>query len=160
MTFPEPKRRVPWPNSLDESDFLQLSKDELIARYSGRLTNRKYVERAVDAVLEGRVKKHIFTPSGRVLFTVVGRSGDEFIDLDRPFCSCQHFFYRVLGGSGEVCYHLLSNSIAAEIHEFSETVFHDEELGSFMELLSSDLLSRSGDKEDKDNAEPSDTRPR
>jgi len=107
----------------------------LIERFSQRSASRKYLERAVDAVLEGRVKRHRFIPSGRVLHTVVGRSGDEFIDPEKPFCSCQHFFFSVLGGRDQTCYHLLANSIATETH------LHVQK------LLSSDLLSRSGDKE-------------
>jgi predicted nucleic acid-binding Zn finger protein len=122
-------------------------RDELIERFSQRSASRKYLERAVDAVLEGRVKKHRFIPSGRVLHTVVGRSGDEFIDPEKPFCSCQHFFFSVLGGRDQTCYHLLANSIATDTHRYVQTEFHDEEFRYFLKLLSSDLLSRSGDKE-------------
>ena len=58
------------------------------------------------------MKRHVFIPSGRVLFTVVGRSGDEFIDPEKPFCSCRHFFFRVLGGKDPTCYHLLAYEMA------------------------------------------------
>ena len=126
-----------------------LSREELIERYSQRSKNRKYLERAVDAVLEGRVKRHVFNPSGRVLFTVVGRSGDEFIDPEKHFCSCQHFFFSVLGGRDKECYHLLANAIAQETQEFSRTDFHDEEFSTFMRLLSWDLLKRSGSSEEE-----------
>jgi predicted nucleic acid-binding Zn finger protein len=129
------------------------SREELIEKFLSRSDKRKYLERAVDAVIEGRVKRQTFVPSGRVIHTVVGRNGDEFVDPEKPFCSCEHFFFRVMGGKEQPCYHLLAESIAAETQRFSDTEFHDEEFLSFLKLLSHDLLSRSGSREG-DEAEP------
>ena len=126
---------------------LQTHREELIEKFSPSPVSRRYLERAVDAVLEGRVKRHVFAPSGRVLHTVVGRSGDEFIDPEKPFCSCEHFFFSVLGGRDQTCYHLLADSIATETHGYSQTEFHDEEFRYFLKLLSYDLLSRSGHRD-------------
>jgi predicted nucleic acid-binding Zn finger protein len=131
----------------------QSPRDELIEKFSQLSKSRKYLERAVDTVLQGRVKRHVFVPSGRVIYTVVGRSGDEFIDPEKPFCSCQHFFFSVLGGRDQTCYHLLANSIATEAHRSIQIEFHDEEFRDFLKLLSSDLLSRSGGKGDVDQGE-------
>src|SRR5271170_1750051 len=125
----------------------QSPRDELIEKFSQLSKSRKYLERAVDTVLQGRVKRHVFVPSGRVIYTVVGRSGDEFIDPEKPFCSCQHFFFSVLGGRDQTCYHLLANSIAADTHRYISTEFHDEEFRYFLKLLSSDLLSRPGSQD-------------
>lgn len=116
--------------------------------------------RATQAVAEGRVKRHEFFPSGRILYTVVGRSGDELVDPTEPFCSCQHFFFSVLGGRSETCYHLLAYSIATRMDRLSTVRFHDEEFGYFLSLLTSDLLGRSGDKEDKQTRDRSDSVPR
>jgi predicted nucleic acid-binding Zn finger protein len=129
-------------------------REELIEKFFHRSASRKYLERAVDAVLEGRVKRHVFTPSGRVLYTVVGRSGDEFIDPEKPFCSCQHFFFSVLGGRDQSCYHLLANAIATEMGRSVETEFHDEEFRYFLRLLSSDLLSRSKERGGQTSKKP------
>jgi predicted nucleic acid-binding Zn finger protein len=136
------------------------STDEYIARFSRISSNSAHLKKAAEAVLDGCVKKHIFTPSGRILFTVVGRSGDEFIDPEKPFCSCRHFFFRVLGGRDLTCYHLLAYEMAKESQKFDQVEMHDEEFGTFLKLLASDLLDNSRDKEDKDNQEPSDSRPR
>jgi predicted nucleic acid-binding Zn finger protein len=133
----------------------QSPRDELIEKFSQHSTSRKYLERAVDTVLEGRVKRHVFVPSGRVIYTVVGRSGDEFINPEKPFCSCQHFFFSVLGGRDQICYHLLANSIATETRRSIQTEFHDEEFRDFLKLLSSDLLSRSRGKGDINQGEDS-----
>jgi predicted nucleic acid-binding Zn finger protein len=137
------------------------SREELIEKFSHDSSmNPKLLERAIDVVIGGRVKRHVFIPSGRVLYTVVGRKGDEFVDPDKPFCSCQHFFYSVLGGRDETCYHLLASSIATETDSLAQTVFHDEEFKYFLELLTLDLISRSGEKGDKDDVEQPNVGPR
>ena len=128
----------------------QTSKEELVSRFSRTSESRAHLEKAAEAVLAGCVKKHVFTPSGRTLFTVVGRTGDEFIDPEKPFCSCRHFFFRVLGGRDPTCYHLLAYKIAKETQRFDQVEMHDEEFGSFLKLLASDLVGHARDKEDKD----------
>ena len=138
----------------------ETSNDEFAASFSHISGNSAHLKKAAEAVLGGCVKRHVFTPSGRVLFTVVGRSGDEFIDPEKPFCSCRHFFFRVLGGRDLTCYHLLAYEMAKESQNFDQVEMHDEEFGTFLKLLASDLLDNSRDKEDKDNQEPSDSRPR
>lgn len=136
------------------------SREELISSLAHMSDHPGHLKRAAEAVLGGCVKRHVFTPSGRVLYTVVGRSGDEFIDPGKPFCSCNHFFFRVLGGRDRTCYHLLAYEMAKETQRFENVEMHDEEFGAFLRLLASDLLEPSRDKEDKVNQRASDSRPR
>jgi predicted nucleic acid-binding Zn finger protein len=138
------------------------SREDFISVFSQTHTSPDHLKKATDAALSGCVKKHVFNPSGRVLFTVVGRSGDEFIDPQKPFCSCRHFFFRVLGGRDQTCYHLLAYEMAKETQNFDDVEMHDEEFGTFLRLLASDLIAIKRDKkEDKDNQKPSDSsRPR
>ena len=136
------------------------SREEFISRSVGPSNHSGHLKKAAEAAFDRCVKKHIFVPSGRVLFTVVGRSGDEFIDPEKPFCSCRHFFFRVLGGRDATCYHLLAYEMAKEAQSLDQIEMHDEEFGTFLRLLVSDLLNQPRDKEDKDNPEPSDNRPR
>ncbi|MDG6977483.1 MAG: hypothetical protein JRN58_00165 [Nitrososphaerota archaeon] len=98
------------------------------------------LEKAIDAVCSGSVKSHLFLPTGRCIFTVVGSNADEFIDLERLFCSCESYFYRVLGGKTKYCYHLLAYRIASESGLVSEITFDDEEYDVFIRLLASDVL--------------------
>ncbi len=118
---------------------------DFAARFARHSKHAGEFNHAVEAVLDGCVKQHSFMPSGRVLYTVVGRSGEEFIDPARPFCSCKQFFFRVLGGKAETCYHLLSYEIAKEAQLFDQVNFRDEEFGAFLRLLAFDLLK---DKEE------------
>jgi predicted nucleic acid-binding Zn finger protein len=100
------------------------------------------------AVSSGGVKKHIFMPSNRVIYTVVGKSGDEFVDPQKPFCSCSNFFFRVLGGSEELCYHLLSYRIARESKKFDTVVFSDDEYSSLLKAIMRDVLTNAGERQD------------
>ncbi len=136
------------------------SADELASRFVHLSNHQTHLRRAAEAVSDGCVKKQLFLPSGRVLLTVVGRSGDEFIDPDKPFCSCRHFFFRVLGGRDLTCYHLLAYEMAKDAQFVDQVEMHDEEFGTFIKMLALDLMARSRDKEDKDNFEQYESAPR
>jgi predicted nucleic acid-binding Zn finger protein len=86
------------------------------------------------------VKRHTFLPSGRSVFTVVGRNAEEFIDPKRQFCSCESYFYGVLSAKVKNCYHILSFKIADESGLIEEIRFDDEEYDAFFQLLACDVL--------------------
>src|SRR5207245_9547850 len=90
------------------------SREELASHFTQYSKYGNKFPKAIEAVLSGNVKKHTFSPSGRVVLTVVGRDGEEFIDPERPFCSCSNFFFKVLGGGAELCSHLLRYKSASE----------------------------------------------
>ena len=123
------------------------TREELVIRFTRYSRFVGQFDKALDAVLDGCVKMHIFSPSGRVIYTVVGRSGEEFIDPVKPFCSCRNFFFGVLGGRNQTCYHLLSYEVAKEAGMFDRICMHDEEFEYFTRLLVRDLV----DKEDHDS---------
>jgi len=124
----------------EERDALR-EKARGFARYG-----RKF-DRAIDTVLIGGVKEARFLPSGRKVMTVVGRLGDEFIDPERPYCSCSNFFFKVLSGKEELCYHLLSYKIAANTSKVDVVQFSDEEYAAYLAAAIGDVfevLDRSG----------------
>lgn len=98
-------------------------------------------EKAVDTVLAGGVKEGRFLPSGRRVLTVVGRAGDEFIDPDKPYCSCSNFFFKVIGGREDLCYHLLSYKIAAKTGMVDVVEFSDEEYGPYLTATVRDVFA-------------------
>lgn len=98
------------------------------------------LDRAVDTVLAGGVKEARFLPSGRKVLTVVGRLGDEFIDPERPYCSCSNFYFRVLGGREETCYHLISYKIAAKAGRLEVIEFSDDEYGRYLSATVRDVF--------------------
>ena len=97
-------------------------------------------DRAIDTVLAGGVKESVFLPSGRKVITVVGRLGDEFINPGKPYCSCSNFFFRVLGGREETCYHLLSYRMAVETGKLDVVKFSDEEYGAYLTATVRDVF--------------------
>jgi len=105
------------------------------------------LDRAIEAVLVGGVKESVFLPSGRKIITVVGSLGDEFVDPDRPYCSCSNFFFRVMGGREETCYHLLSYTIAERTGRLDVIKFSDDEYGAYFAAAACDVfevLRKSG----------------
>lgn len=98
------------------------------------------LDRAIDAVLAGAVKECRFIPSGRRLVTVVGRFGDEFVDPERPYCSCSNFYFRVLGGREETCYHLISYKVAAKFGKVEVIEFSDDEYGPYLSATVQDVF--------------------
>ena len=104
-------------------------------------------EKAIDAVISGGVKECRFLPSGRRVFSVVGTLGDEFVDPERPYCSCSNFFFRVIGGKEELCYHLLSYRIAVKTGRVAVLEFSDDEYGEYLSAIIKDVfevLTKSG----------------
>jgi predicted nucleic acid-binding Zn finger protein len=115
------------------------SKEELASRFA-RFNEGTEFKKAIDAAFSGCVKKHVFLPSGRSVYTVVGSNADEFIDPDKAYCSCESYFYRVLSDKAKQCYHMLGYKVASESGLVSEVEFADEEYDTFMRLLATDVL--------------------
>ena len=94
-------------------------------------------EESYYTVRTDRVKKYVFTPSGRVLWVVVGRHRDYIILPKANFCTCDDFFFRVLGHEKPMCYHILAVKIA-ELTGRYEVI---EEGDSWYKKLLSEWLS-------------------
>jgi predicted nucleic acid-binding Zn finger protein len=123
------------------------SKEELASRFARHSDQQGQLAKAIEAASGGCVKRHSFLPSGRRIYTVVGRNAEEFIDPEKPFCSCESYFYRVLNAKIKECYHMLSYKIADESGLIEEVRFDDEEYDAFFKLLAYDVLhSREGEK--------------
>jgi predicted nucleic acid-binding Zn finger protein len=89
-------------------------------------------EEAYQAVSQGKVKKYVFTPSGRTRWIVVGRNRDYLILPKAGHCTCEDFFFRVLSHEKPMCYHLLAQKIAEKTGRF-ETI--EEEDGWYRKLM-------------------------
>jgi predicted nucleic acid-binding Zn finger protein len=109
--------------------------------------NETREDRAERVVNKLGVKLHVFDPSGREIWTVVGTEGDALVNIDRfgegkQYCSCDDFHFRVLGGAVSECYHLIAARKARERNLYSKVVFSDEEYASFLRSLLADIFSR------------------
>jgi len=121
---------------------LETEEREALGRELGEFSKygRKF-NKAIDAVISGAVKESLFLPSGRRVYSVVGRLGDEFIDPQKPYCSCSDFFFKVRGGRDELCYHLLSYKMASKTKRLEITRFSDEEYGPYMRAVVGDVFN-------------------
>ena len=117
-----------------------MNKEELRRRFAGYSRHGKKFEKALETVASGGVKGHRFVPSGRVIYTVVGHLGDEFVDPDRHYCSCSNYYFRVLTGREDTCYHLLSYEMAAEAKAVEIADFGDEEYDAMLSVITRDVF--------------------
>ncbi len=95
-------------------------------------------DRIKSLVSEKRIKLHIFEPSNREIWTVVGKSKEHWLDPDEEYCSCPGFYFGKLSGKNR-CYHLESALLAKKENNFEKIIFSDEEYIEFLVGLISDL---------------------
>jgi predicted nucleic acid-binding Zn finger protein len=90
------------------------------------------------AVSEKRVKLHLFEPSNRKIWTVVGQGKEYWVYPQMQFCSCPGFYFGKIDGKKE-CYHLESVKLAEKENKVEMIKFSDDEYGDFLSGLISDL---------------------
>lgn len=90
-------------------------------------------------VSERGVKLHYFEPSGRKIWTVVGKENEHWLDPDLEFCSCEDYYYNALN-TGQKCYHLKAVRMAMEQEKVETIKFSDSEFESFISALVKDLV--------------------
>ncbi|MFQ6025173.1 MAG: hypothetical protein ACE5JT_01485 [Nitrosopumilaceae archaeon] len=95
-------------------------------------------DKVESVISENRVKLHVFKPSGRKIWTVVGKENEHWLDPDLNFCSCEDFFFNTLNG-GRECYHLKSAKIASKRKKVNVIRFSDDEYTNFVSAMISDL---------------------
>ncbi len=98
----------------------------------------KGLDRIQSLVSEKRVKLHIFEPTQRKIWTVVGKGEEHWIDPDSNYCSCPGYYFGKLNGK-MTCYHLESAQLARNENKVEEIIFSDDEFSDFLRGLISDL---------------------
>jgi len=89
-------------------------------------------------ISEKRVKLHLFEPSNRKIWTIVGKGKEHWIDPDMQYCSCPGFYFGNISEKQE-CYHLKSVKIAEKENQVDIIKFSDDEYSDFLSGLISDL---------------------
>lgn len=95
-------------------------------------------DRIETLVSERRVKLHIFEPSQRKIWTVVGKGEEHWIDPDGRYCACPGFYFGNMTGK-TTCYHLESADLAKKESKVEKIIFTDDEFTDFLSGLISDL---------------------
>lgn len=73
---------------------------------------------AYSALEEGKVKKYVFYPSGRVVWIVAGKERDYQILPLANFCSCFDFYFRVINHEISFCYHLIAQKLSEALGKY------------------------------------------
>jgi len=103
--------------------------DRLLRLFGDRFT------KALQALDEGRVRKHVFSPSGRLVWTVVGEEREYQILPLATFCSCNDFYFRVLSHEAFLCYHLLAQKIAEALDRYVLLAGDDGDYSTLLSVL-------------------------
>ncbi|MEO9365437.1 MULTISPECIES: hypothetical protein [Candidatus Nitrosocaldus] len=99
------------------------------------------MERAERIACRKAVKLHVFMPSNRRIWTVVGNRHEYWI---RPpdYCTCKDYYFRARAvaieerGEGKAsCYHLKAVEIAEVREMVDEVHFNDDEYDGFIRAL-------------------------
>ncbi len=88
--------------------------------------------KALDTLKDNRVKKYRFSPSGRVVWIVIGRERDYLIMPEAEYCTCDDFYFRVLDKKVHMCYHIFAQKIAQNLGWFETIDSNDEEYNMLM----------------------------
>jgi len=89
--------------------------------------------KAWDTIKEKRVKKYVFSPSGRIVWIVVGREREYQIMPAAGFCSCDDFYFRVMDREAHICYHLIAQKIADALGGYDKIEEEDRLYDCLME---------------------------
>ena len=85
------------------------------------------------------VKLHLFEPSNRKIWTVVGKDNEHWLDLDLRYCSCEDYYYNAME-TGRQCYHLQAVQSALSQDKVETIKFQDSEFESFISALVQDII--------------------
>lgn len=87
----------------------------------------KGFDRAIEVASKGGVRRIVFKPSRRIVWIVKGRSDEYQVIPEAPFCDCNDFYFRVIGGEKPICYHILAQAISEALGLFEEVELGDRE---------------------------------
>jgi len=92
--------------------------------------DKNFVE-AMKLVDQKRVKQVKFAPSGRVIWVVMGRKKDYQVVPQSMFCTCDDYYFRVMGRKKQLCYHLVAQHLAEALDMQSQSDLADAEYAAF-----------------------------
>jgi len=69
-------------------------------------------ENAYKAIMEGKVRKYVFNSRKKEIWVVVGKEGVYQVLPNANFCSCNDFYFKVIGHEVYLCYHLIAQKLA------------------------------------------------
>ena len=89
-------------------------------------------------ISEKRIKLHVFEPSNRKIWTVVGKGKEHWLDPELEFCSCPSYYFNSISGK-KSCYHLEALDTANKENKVELIKFSDDEFLDFVNGIILDL---------------------
>jgi len=83
-------------------------------------------DNALQVVEHDKVKLYDFSPSGRKVWIVVGKTRDYQILPKAEFCTCNDYYFRVIGGKTPLCYHIIAQRLAEALGKIDLIRENDE----------------------------------
>jgi predicted nucleic acid-binding Zn finger protein len=93
-----------------------------------------------DNTENSRAKLHLFLPSGRKIWVVVGKENEHWVDPELEFCSCKSYYFKTLS-DGEQCYHLKTVRKSQDEKSYTTIEFSDSEYIQFTKALLQDIAN-------------------
>lgn len=84
------------------------------------------------------LKCHFFCPSSRIIWTVVSKNNEYWIDLDLNYCSCSDYFFRTLSNK-KICYHLRDAKKFYIMNNYQIYQFTDENYAGLIRSIVNDI---------------------
>jgi|TARA_B100000029_G_scaffold87249_1_gene77355 predicted nucleic acid-binding Zn finger protein len=96
-------------------------------------------DKIISSVSSRSVKLHLFEPSKRKIWTIVGKEKEHWLDPTIGFCSCSGYYFSKMSDNKKECYHLETVRLAEKKQKTELIKFNDNEFGDFLKGLISDL---------------------
>ncbi len=103
--------------------------DELKALMA-KTFDKKFHE-AMKLVDQRRVRQVSFVPSGRIIWIVRGRKKEYQVVPQSMFCTCDDYYFRVMGHKKQLCYHLIAQHLAEALGMQDRSDSVDSEYAGF-----------------------------
>lgn len=86
------------------------------------------------------LKEHLFLPSEKKIYTIIGNTDEYWIDLNLEYCSCDYFYYKSLS-TGKNCQHLEALKYN-KIKTIDTIIFQDREYPVIIKAIIQDILNK------------------
>jgi len=93
----------------------------------------KRFENAMNLIDNRRVKKYMFKPSNRTIWTVLGRKGEYQVIPETNFCNCDDYYFRVIDREKTLCYHIIAQKFAEALGRYKLRKLPDKAYSSITE---------------------------
>jgi predicted nucleic acid-binding Zn finger protein len=86
-------------------------------------------EKAFSLIKSGKVRRYQFKPSGRLIWSVRGKTGEYQVIPESNFCNCDDYYFRVMDKKKALCYHIIAQRVANALRRYSEFALPDADYG-------------------------------